>query len=94
MAGGNTKMDEALKEAAAKAQANPNVMFDAFKATNLAYAFQFAMQAKPRYVACDEESLQHRLDLLHQSKALVMSVTPYPSGSGKSGYMIFFYAKE
>lgn len=87
-------MDEMLKKAAEKAAANPNVMFEAFKATNLAYAFQFAMTAKPRYVTCEGETLQERLELLHASKALVLSVTPYQSGSGQSGYLIFFYAKE
>lgn len=87
-------MDDLLKKAAEKAAANPNVMFEAFKATHLAYAFQFAMTAKPRYVTCENETLQERLNLLHESKALVLSVTPYQSGSGQTGYLIFFYAKE
>lgn len=91
---GKPNMDEMLREAAAKAAANPNVMFEAFKATHLAYAFQFAMTAKPRFVTCESETLQERLDLLHASKVLVLSVTPYQSGAGQTGYLIFFYAKE
>lgn len=91
---GQQNVDDLLKKAAEKAAANPNVMFEAFKATHLAYAFQFAMTAKPRYVTCENETLQERLNLLHESKALVLSVTPYQSGSGHTGYLIFFYAKE
>ena len=86
---GDESMDEALKKAAAAAQANPNVMFDAFKATNLAYAFQFALSAKPRFVVADEGTLQQRMEMLHAEKCLIMSVTP-----SSTGYLIFFYAKD
>lgn len=86
---GDENMDEALKKAAAAAQANPNVMFDAFKATNLAYAFQFAMSAKPRYVLAEEGTLQQRMEMLHAEKCLIMSVNPT-----NAGYLIFFYAKD
>lgn len=86
---GDVNTDEALRKAAAAAQANPNVMFDAFKATNLAYAFQFAMQAKPRFVVAEEGTLQQRMEMLHAEKCLIMSVNPT-----SSGYLIFFYAKE
>lgn len=86
---GDVNMDEALRKAAEKAQTNPNVMFDAFKATNLAYAFQFAMMAKPRYVVAEEGTLQQRMEILHAEKCLIMSVTP-----SSTGYLIFFYVKD
>lgn len=83
------------EEIAAKMKAmgqNPDVMQQATKMLNMAYAFQFAQAAVPKVMSAGttREMLADNLALVHKAGGVVVSVVQESHGP----FLIVYYGKE
>jgi len=87
-------MDEQVAEAMRRAAQNPNIMGQAHKMMNMAYAFQFAQAANPLAEIVPLVEVNAHLNRLHEAKAVIVSVSVMPPKDGKLDVLITFYQME
>jgi hypothetical protein len=90
----NVPTPEQIKEAMAKAAANPGVLGQAAMMMNMAYAFQFSRMAKPQAEIVPLEQVNEQMARLHETKALIFSVSVLPPKDGVLNVLISYYRLE
>lgn len=85
-------LDEQVAEAMKKASQMPNVMAQAGRLMNMAYAFQFAQQAVPKLKIVEGQALEATLRTIHEEKSVIVSVCS--ENGTPNTYVVVYYQLE